>query len=90
MPIDRTSVPHYLVTRNGSAPYVLSAERRLLRRAASSHLFAFARARTRPTPIDGESGTTSLKQKASLPTNVSAHAYTIWFEATRPSTNSCC
>ena len=53
MRIDQHSVPHYLVIRTGCAPYVLNADRLLLRREASRHLCAFARARGKPTSIEG-------------------------------------
>jgi hypothetical protein len=53
MKIDRNSVPHYLVIRTGCSPYVLNADRLLLRRDASRHLCAFAKARGKPTSIEG-------------------------------------
>ena len=43
----------YLVIRTGCAPYVLNADRLLLRREASRHLCAFARARAKPTSLAG-------------------------------------
>jgi len=49
---DRNSVPHYLIIRTGYAPYVLNSDRVLLRREASRHLCAFARAHGKPTAID--------------------------------------
>ena len=52
MKIDRNSVPHYLVIRTGCAPYVLNADRLLLRREASRHLCAFARARGKPASLE--------------------------------------
>jgi hypothetical protein len=52
MRIDQHSVPHYLVIRLGCAPYVLNADRLLLRREASRHLCAFAKARGKPTSIE--------------------------------------
>ncbi|RQR32390.1 hypothetical protein DIE23_16190 [Burkholderia sp. Bp9143] len=52
MRIDRHSVPHYLVIRTGCAPYVLNADRRLLRREASRQLCAFAKARGKLTSIE--------------------------------------
>ncbi|MGR3906404.1 hypothetical protein Q3A80_05115 [Burkholderia sp. SR8] len=45
MEIDRHSVPCYLVLRAGWPPYVLNADRLVLRRDASPLLRAFARAR---------------------------------------------
>ncbi|KML47825.1 hypothetical protein VL15_31070 [Burkholderia cepacia] len=45
MNIDRSSIPHYLVLRDGWPPYVLNADRLVLRREASPLLRAFARAR---------------------------------------------
>ena len=53
MHVDRKSVPHYLIVRAGCAPYVLNADRLLLRREASRHLCAFARARGKPMSIEG-------------------------------------
>jgi hypothetical protein len=53
MRIDRNSVPHYLVIRTGCSPYVLNADRLLLRREASRQLCTFAKARGRPTSIEG-------------------------------------
>ena len=53
MKIDRHSIPHYLVIRSGCAPYVLNADRRLLRREASRLLCAFAKKSGKPTSIDG-------------------------------------
>ena len=51
MQSNRNAIPHYLVLRAGCAPYVLNAERHVLRREASLLLRAFARARCAPTSI---------------------------------------
>ena len=51
MQSDRKVLPHYLVLRNGCAPYVLNADRYVLRREASLLLRTFARARGAPTSI---------------------------------------
>jgi len=51
MQSDRNALPHYLVLRAGCAPYVLNAERHVLRREASPLLRTFARARGAPTSI---------------------------------------
>jgi hypothetical protein len=53
MKIDPNAVPHFLVIRAGCAPYVLNADRLLLRREASRHLCAFARARSKPKSLEG-------------------------------------
>ena len=45
MKIDRSSIPHDLVLRAGWPPYVLNADRLVLRREASPLLRAFARTR---------------------------------------------
>ncbi len=44
-------IPHFLVLRAGCQPYVLSADRRVLRREASRLLQAFARRRGALTSI---------------------------------------
>lgn len=49
--IDLDVIPHYLVLRTGCQPYVLNAERRVLRREASRLLHAFARTRGALTSI---------------------------------------
>lgn len=54
MQSNRNAIPHYLVLRAGCAPYVLNAERHVLRREASLLLRAFARARCAPTSIADE------------------------------------
>ena len=51
MQSDCVAIPHYLVLRAGCAPYVLNADRHVLRRDASALLRAFARARAAPTSI---------------------------------------
>ncbi|CAB3715163.1 hypothetical protein LMG24076_04239 [Trinickia soli] len=51
MQSDHTEVPHYLVLREGCEPYVLNADRRVVRREASRLLRAFARSCGRPTSI---------------------------------------
>ncbi|WP_042303999.1 hypothetical protein [Paraburkholderia kururiensis] len=51
MQIDLDVIPHYLVLRTGCQPYVLNAERRVLRREASRLLHAFARTRGALTSI---------------------------------------
>ena len=48
---DRNAIPYYLVLRNGCPPYVLDADRIVLRREASFLLRAFARARGASTCI---------------------------------------
>jgi hypothetical protein len=53
MRVDRHSIPHYLVIRKGCAPYVLNADRQLLRREASRLLCTFAKKRGKPAPIEG-------------------------------------
>ena len=53
MRIDRHFVPHYLVIRPGCAPYVLNADRQLLRREASHLLCAFAKKRGKAASIEG-------------------------------------
>lgn len=53
MKVDRLSVPHYLVLRDGCAPYVLNADRHLLRREASRLLYTFAKTRSKLASIDG-------------------------------------
>ncbi|MBN3786087.1 hypothetical protein [Burkholderia sp. Ac-20353] len=53
MRIDRRSIPHYLVIRTGCAPYVLNADRRLLRREASRILCTFAKTCGKLTSIEG-------------------------------------
>lgn len=52
MKIDRSSIPCYLVLRDGWPPYVLNADRLVLRREASPLLRAFARARGRFAHVD--------------------------------------
>ncbi|QGZ59967.1 hypothetical protein [Paraburkholderia acidiphila] len=54
MQSDRAAIPYYLVLRAGCAPYVLNANRQVLRREASLLLRAFARARGAPTSIAGD------------------------------------
>ena len=51
MQSDRNAIPYYLVLRTDCPPYVLNADRLVLRRAASPLLRAFARARGAPTSI---------------------------------------
>ena len=51
---DHHAIPHYLVLRNGWPPYVLNADRLVLRREASSLLRAFARTRGTSTCIEDE------------------------------------
>lgn len=51
MQSDRNTVPYYLVLRTDCPPYVLNADRHVLRREASLLLRAFARARGTPTSI---------------------------------------
>ncbi|RKP49102.1 hypothetical protein [Trinickia fusca] len=53
MKIEHSSIPYYLVLRAGWAPYVLNADRLVLRREASPLLRAFARTRGRFAHIDG-------------------------------------
>lgn len=48
---DRQAIPHYLVLRADCPPYVLNADRHILRRHASRLLHAFARARGAPASI---------------------------------------
>ncbi|CAN0624762.1 conserved protein of unknown function [Burkholderia multivorans] len=52
MKIDHSSIPCYLVLRAGWPPYVLNADRLVLRREASPLLRAFARAGGRFARID--------------------------------------
>jgi len=47
-------IPHYLVLRAGCEPYVLNANRRVLRRDASRLLHVFARTRGAPTSITND------------------------------------
>lgn len=51
MQSDRNAVPYYLVLRTDCAPYVLDADRHVLRREASVVLRTFAKARGTPTSI---------------------------------------
>lgn len=51
MQCDRNTIPYYLVLRTGCQPYVLNAERHVLRREASRLLQAFARTCGTPTSI---------------------------------------
>ena len=51
MQINLDVIPHYLVLRAGCEPYVLNANRRVLRREASRLLQMFARTRGAPTAI---------------------------------------
>ncbi len=51
MQINLDVIPHYLVLRAGCEPYVLNANRRVLRREASRLLHMFARTRGAPTSI---------------------------------------
>lgn len=51
---DHNIIPYYLVFRIGCAPYVLNAERLVLRREASSLLRAFARTRGLSSCIEGD------------------------------------
>lgn len=65
MPINLNVIPHYLVLRTGYEPYVLNANRCVLRRAASRLLLRFARTRGAPTSIANDewnafSGTESI------------------------------
>ncbi|RQH09055.1 hypothetical protein D1Y85_04100 [Paraburkholderia dinghuensis] len=55
MQSDRIVVPYYLVLRTGCPPYVLNADRHVLRREASLLLRAFARARGMSTSIADDS-----------------------------------
>jgi len=62
---DHHTIPHYLVLRTGCQPYVLNADRHVLRREASRLLHAFARARGAPMSIADDawndfSGTESI------------------------------
>jgi hypothetical protein len=52
--IDLDVIPHYLVLREGCQPYVLNAERHVLRREASRLLLAFARTRGAPNSITND------------------------------------
>lgn len=47
----RTEIPYHLVLRTGCQPYVLNADRHVVRREASLLLRAFARAQGAPTSI---------------------------------------
>jgi hypothetical protein len=47
-------IPHYLVLRAGCEPYVLNANRRVLRRDASRLLHMFAKTRGVPTSIEND------------------------------------
>ncbi|KVC52905.1 hypothetical protein WS63_15255 [Burkholderia stagnalis] len=51
MQSDRKAIPHYLVLRADCPPYVLNADRHVLRREASLLLRAFAKAHGAPTSI---------------------------------------
>lgn len=51
MQSDCNAIPYYLVLRTDGPPYVLNADRHVLRRAASPLLRAFARTRGAPTSI---------------------------------------
>ncbi|WP_241292034.1 hypothetical protein [Burkholderia stabilis] len=53
MKIKQDAIPHYLVLRGNWPPYVLNAERTVIRREASLLLRAFARARGKLSNIDG-------------------------------------
>ncbi|KVH10799.1 MULTISPECIES: hypothetical protein [Burkholderia] len=53
MKIDPSVIPHYLVLRAGCPPYVLNADRQVLRRQASRLLLAFARTRGAIAHVDG-------------------------------------
>lgn len=55
MQSDRNTIPCYLVLRTECPPYVLNADRHVLRREASLLLLAFARARSAPTSIADDS-----------------------------------
>lgn len=75
---DRNAIPYYLVLRTGCPPYVLNAERHVLRREASLLLRAFARARGAPTSIANDawndfSGTESIP----LPERMEMQAYAL-------------
>ncbi|SMG14150.1 hypothetical protein [Paraburkholderia susongensis] len=48
---NRHAIPYYLVLRHGCLPYVLNADRHVLRREASLLLQAFARTRGAPGSI---------------------------------------
>lgn len=65
MPINLDVIPYYLVLRTGCEPYVLNADRRVLRREASRLLHRFAKTRGAPTSIANDawnafSGTESI------------------------------
>ena len=51
---DRTEIPYYLVLRAGCLPYVLNADRHVVRREACLLLRAFARAQGVPTSIEDD------------------------------------
>lgn len=51
VPANLDVIPHYLVPRTGCEPYVLNADRRVLRREASRLLHRFAKTRGAPTSI---------------------------------------
>ncbi|KWF29315.1 hypothetical protein [Burkholderia pseudomultivorans] len=53
MKIDHCSIPYYLVLRGSGSPYVLNADRRVIRREASPLLRAFARNHGQFSSIDG-------------------------------------
>ncbi|WP_396332961.1 hypothetical protein [Burkholderia anthina] len=53
MNIDPSAIPCYLVFRGGWSPYVLNADRLVLRREASPMLRAFARTRGKFASLDG-------------------------------------
>ena len=64
---DDNAIPHYLVLRTGFEPYVLNADRHVLRREASRLLKSFARTRGAPTSIADDawndfSGTESISR----------------------------
>jgi hypothetical protein len=65
VPINLDVIPYYLVLRTGCEPYVLNADRRVLRREASRLLHRFAKTRGAPTSIANDawnafSGTESI------------------------------
>ncbi|WP_395064364.1 hypothetical protein [Paraburkholderia silvatlantica] len=78
MQSERNAIPYYLVLRAGCAPYVLNADRHVLRRDASLLLRAFARARGAPTTIvDDAWNDFSGSESVSVLERMDMRAYTL-------------
>lgn len=78
MQSDRNAIPYYLVLRTGCQPYVLNAERHVLRREASLLLRTFARARGAPTSIaDDAWNAFSASESVSLLERIDMRVYAL-------------